>query len=132
MPINKSLWTHSYSVFMTGWGLLVFSAFYWLLDAADAPAVRATSARLFKPFVIYGMNALFLFALSGVIAKLLGFFKFVQPDGKLLSLKGVLYAPIQALPLAPVDASLVFALLFNALMFAIAWLMWRKQWFVKV
>ncbi len=132
MPINKSLWTPSYSVLMTGWGLLVFSAFYWLLDAADSPAVRARCATLFKPFVIYGMNALFLFALSGVIAKLLGYFKFMQPDGKLLSLKGVLYAPIQALPLAAVDASLLFALLFNALMFAIAWLMWRNKWFVKV
>ena len=33
---------------------------------------------------------------------------------------------------SPVDASLVFALLFNALMFAIAWAMWRNKWFVKV
>jgi predicted acyltransferase len=132
MPINKSLWTPSYSVFMTGWGLLVFAAFYWLLDAADSESVRAACAKLFKPFVIYGMNALFLFALSGVIGKLLAYIKFAQPDGKPLTLKAVLYAPIQALPLAAVDASLLFALAFNAFMFTVAWLMWRKRWFVKV
>jgi predicted acyltransferase len=132
MPINKSLWTPSYCVFMTGWALLVFSAFYWLLDAVDSDSVRAGAARLLKPFVIYGMNALFLFALSGVIAKLMGYIKFAQPDGKLLSLKGALYAPLQALPLAPVNASLLFALAFNAVMFSIAWLMWRKHWFLKV
>jgi predicted acyltransferase len=132
MPINKSLWTPSYCVFMSGWGLLVFAAFYWLLDAADSDTVRAAAGRLFKPFVIYGMNALFLFALSGVIGKLLVYIKFAQPDGKALTLKGLLYAPIQALPLAPVDASLVFALAFNLMMFSVAWGMWRKGWFVKV
>jgi predicted acyltransferase len=78
------------------------------------------------------MNALFIFALSGVIAKTLGFVKFGQADGSLHSLKAVLYAPIQSLSLAPVNASLVFALIFNGCMFAIAWFMWSKRWFVKV
>jgi predicted acyltransferase len=40
MPINKSLWTPSYAVFMAGWALLVFGAFHWLMDAAPQAAVR--------------------------------------------------------------------------------------------
>ena len=132
MPINKSLWSTSYCVFMTGWALIIFGAFYWFMDASESVALREKSHRIFLPFTIYGMNALFIFALSGLIAKMLGFIKFTQENGKLLSLKGMIYAPLQALPLAPVNASLLFAIAFNLLMLAVAWFMWRKKWFVKV
>jgi len=132
MPINKSLWSTSYCVFMTGWALIIFGAFYWFMDASESVVLREKSHRIFLPFTIYGMNALFIFALSGLIAKMLGFIKFTQADGQLLSLKGIIYAPLQALALAPVNASLLFAIAFNLLMFAVAWFMWRNKWFVKV
>jgi predicted acyltransferase len=122
MPINKSLWSTSYCLFMTGWALLMFSVFYWLLDATPAAALRAAVARGSTFFTIYGMNALFIFALSGLVAKMIGFFK----------LGPVLYAPIKALPLEPQATSLLYALGFNAVMFAVAWFMWRRRWFVKV
>ena len=126
MPINKNLWTPSYSVFMAGWALLVFGAFYWLMDAAPQAGVRRLAARVFQPLVIYGMNALFLFALSGLLARLLFVFKH---DGQ--SFKQLLYAPLQALPVSAQNASLLWALGFNALMFAVAWGMWRRRWFIK-
>ncbi len=132
MPINKSLWSPSFCLFMTGWALLLFSAFYWLLDVNPHGASRAAAARWTKPFLIYGMNALFIFALSGLIAKMFGFIKFDQPDGSKLALGRILYAPIRALPIGPVNTSLLYAVAFNLLMFSIAWFMWRKKWFVKV
>jgi len=132
MPINKSLWTTSFCLFTTGWALLVFSAFYWLLDANPHPQLRAAAARWSKPFIIYGMNALFIFAFSGLVAKMLGFIKLSQPDGTQQSLAAILYGPVRALDVAPVNTSLLYALTFNAAMFAIAWCMWRKRWFVKV
>jgi predicted acyltransferase len=132
MPINKSLWTPSFCLFMSGWALMGFSAFYWLLDVNPSAAVREVAGRWSRPFVIYGMNALFIFALSGLIAKMFGFIKFAQPDGSKISLGKTLYAPIRDLPIAPLNTSLLYALLFNAFMFSIAWLMWRKKWFVKV
>ena len=132
MPINKSLWTPSYCLLASGWALLLFSAFYWLLDASPDALVRQIAARWSKPFLIYGMNALFIFALSGLVAKMLGFIKLIQPDGTHVSLGATLYAPIGALNLAPVNTSLLYALLFNASMFAVAWCMWRKKWFVKI
>jgi len=128
MPINKSLWTPSFCLFTTGWALLLFSAFYWLLDANGQPRVRALAARWSQPFVIYGMNALFIFAFSGLVAKMLMFIKV----GGQVSLGNALYAPLRALDIAPVNSSLLYALLFNAAMFAVAWFMWRKKWFVKV
>jgi predicted acyltransferase len=132
MPINKSLWTPSYCLLMTGWALVVFASFYWLLDVTPNAAVREAAARWSRPFVIYGMNALFVFALSGFIAKMFGFIKFAQPDGSKVSLGKLLYAPVRDLPIGPVNTSLLYAVLFNLAMFSLAWFMWRKNWFVKV
>lgn len=129
MPINKSLWTPSYAVFMAGWALLIFGACHWLLDASPNAALRQRARRLAQPLVIFGLNALFIFAFSGLVAKLLAF---VKVDGGTRSLKAALYAPLQALPLAPENASLLWALLFGATQFAVAWGLWRRRWFIKV
>ena len=128
MPINKSLWTPAF-VFMTaGWALLIFAAFYWLLDASPQPLARARWARLARPLVVLGMNALFLFALSGLVAKALSFIKLA--DGR--SLGAAAYQPILDLGLAPQNASLLRAIAFVLVMYAVAWVMYRKHWFVKV
>ena len=63
---------------------------------------------------------------------MLGFIKFAGDDGNMHSLKAILYAPIKASSLAPVNQSLLFALLFNLTMFIIGWFMWKKKWFIKV
>lgn len=128
MPINKSLWTPSYVFAMAGWALLVFAAFHWLLDAMPQPLARERWARWLHPLVVFGMNALFLFALSGLIAKLLYTIKLA--DGH--SLGRMLYAPLRDSGLAPVNASLLHAIAFVLVMYAIAWLMYRRRWFIKV
>ena len=128
MPINKSLWTPSYAVAMTGWALLVFASFYWLMDAMPLPRWRARFERLARPLLVLGMNALFIFALSGLIAKLMATFKLASG----LSLKAWVYAPILALDLAPVNASLLYALGFGSVMYLIAWALWRRRLFIKV
>jgi len=132
MPINKSLWTPSYAVFTTGWALLLFAAFLWALDGLRAGAPRDALRRLATPLVIYGMNALFIFALSGLIAKMLGFIRLDQADGAQMSLKALLYLPFRSLAVAPETASLLFAIVFNLFMFAVAWMLWRRRWFIKV
>jgi predicted acyltransferase len=76
------------------------------------------------------MNALFLFVCSGVIARII---QTIHIAGSIapVSLKEKAFQAIASLPLSPENASLAFALLFNLAMFAVAWAMWRKQWFVK-
>ncbi|MFG6442285.1 acyltransferase family protein [Roseateles sp. LKC17W] len=128
MPINKSLWTPSFVFAMAGWALIVFAALYWLLDAQPQPLSRARWARRLQPLVVFGMNALFLFALSGLLAKLLYTLKL--DDG--LSLGRHLYQPLLDLDIGARNASLLHALGFVAVMYAVAWLMHRQRWFVKV
>ncbi|QJR16594.1 acyltransferase family protein [Usitatibacter palustris] len=120
MPINKNLWTPSYAVFMTGWSLVAFGAFHALMDGAS-PSPRDLSRRVLLPLTIFGMNALFIFALSGLVARILAAAK----------LKAPLYAPFQSSIATPENASLAFAIAFSLVMFAVAWFMWRQRWFIK-
>ena len=128
MPINKSLWTPPYVLLMAGWASFMFGIFYWLLDAMPLPLWRARWARLAHPFVVFGMNALFMFALSGLVGRLITMFK----NDAGVSIKGQLYAPIQALNIAPVNASLIYAIGFVLAMYVVAWIFYKKHWFIKV
>lgn len=128
MPINKSLWTPSFVFTMAGWACLVFAVFYWLLDAMPQPLSRARWARVLHPLVVFGMNALFLFVLSGLVAKLLHTVKLA--DGR--SLGRHLYQPLLDTGLAPVNASLLHAIAFVLVMYAVAWFMHRQHWFIKL
>lgn len=128
MPINKSLWTPSFVFAMAGWASIVFASLYWLLDAQPQPLSRQRWARWLQPLVVFGMNALFLFALSGLLAKLLYTLKLA--DGR--SLGRHLYQPLLDLDIGAKNASLLHALGFVAVMYAVAWLMHRQRWFVKV
>jgi predicted acyltransferase len=130
MPINKNLWTPSYAVFMTGWSLVTLSAFQAALDEAPLPA-RAAARRLALPLTIYGMNALFLFAFSGLVARLLVALTVAGGDGRAVTLKGLVFAPLRALPVSPENASLAYAIAFDLAMFAVALFLWRRRWFIK-
>ncbi len=132
MPINKTLWTPSYTVFMTGWALLLFAVSYWLIDACDSARVRTLAARIARPLDMYGVNALFIFAFSGLIAKMLGYFKVQSDAGSLISVKAWLVAQLSQLPVSPVNVSLLFAVLFNLSMLAVAAFLWRRKIFIKV
>lgn len=128
MPINKSLWTPAYVMSTSGWALLMIGSFHWLLDAMPDQRRRAVCAQLAHPLVVFGVNALFLFVLSGLIAKML---TFIKPDG-VHSLKRLLVQLIEPLGLAPVNASLTYALGFVLMMWGVAWWMWSRRWFIRV
>jgi len=125
LPINKNLWTSSYAVFMAGGAALTMACFYWLIE------VRGYR-RWATPCVIYGMNAIVMFVLAGVVGRLLTLIAWTGADGARITLKGFIYQGC-FLPLAsPINASLLFALAFVLAHFTVAWAMWRKRWFVKI
>ncbi|MGA7159969.1 MAG: DUF5009 domain-containing protein [Bacteroidota bacterium] len=126
LPINKSIWTSSYAIFMAGWALVCFATFYWFVD------VKGYS-RWAKPFVIFGMNAITVYVLSESIGKICdSLITFKEADGSEISLQGVIFKNF-FLPLGqPVNASLIYALCFLLLLFLIAWILWRRKLFLKV
>jgi len=126
LPINKNLWTSSYSVFMAGMALLVFAWSYWIIDVKGY-------RRGMKPFAIYGMNAITVFVLAGVFGRLMGMISVGTSDeGKAISLKTWIYTTAFTPLAGPYDASLLFALAFVMFLYAIAYIMYRKNWFLKV
>jgi predicted acyltransferase len=72
MPINKILWTPSFSVFTAGLGCLVLGAAFWLIDVKGRRAWAL-------PFKIYGMNAIAAYVFSGIIVRFLLMLKMPDP-----------------------------------------------------
>src|SRR5215831_3667704 len=79
------------------------------------------------PFAVLGVNALILFFLSTLMARLLAIIK-VGPEGR--SLQTVLFERVFAPLASPVNASLAYALVYVGLWWAIMWMLYR--WNVRL
>ncbi len=124
-PLNKNLWTSSYVLYTSGVALLFLGVIYWLVDVLGYKQGS-------KPFVIFGMNALIIYFLSGFIARLLYLIKWTGADGESVSLKQWLYEGFYSSWLSPINASFAFALSNVLLLFVIAWVLYRRKIFIKV
>lgn len=124
LPINKSLWTSSYAVFMAGLAMVCFGVYYWLIDVQGWRAWA-------RPMAIYGMNAITVFVLAGLLGRLSLEIKIAANDGNTVALKTYLYERFFVPLASPINASLLWALAYVLLLYLVAWAMYRKQWFVK-
>jgi predicted acyltransferase len=118
-PINKSLWTSSYALFTAGAALLALAACYWLVEMRG---YRVWT----RPFVVLGVNALALFFLSSLVARLLIVVK-VQGAAGPISLHGWLFGHLFVPWASAVNASLAFALAYLALWLGLMWLLDRSH-----
>ena len=125
LPLNKALWTSSYAVYTAGLGALLLAACVWFVD------VRGWR-RLAYPFTVLGTNAIALFVLSGLIAKVMGLIKVSADDGRVVSLKSLIYQHLFVPFASPVNASLLFALANLAVLYAVLWVMYKRGVFLKV
>jgi len=88
---------------------------------------------------IYGKNAIAVFVLAGVLGRLSLEVHVAGADGKSVAIKTFLYETLLA-PLASGDhplcspklASLLWALGYGVALYLVAWLMYRRRWFLKV
>ncbi len=132
-PINKKIWTSSYTVYTTGLALLVLSMMIYTIEFKKATGAWS------RFFDVFGKNALFIFVLSGVLPRLLNLIRFAngldeKGKTKYLSPFGWFYehACKWILPSDPRIGSLVYAFCFIGMMWFFAWLMDRKKIYVKV
>ncbi|MCB9054032.1 MAG: DUF5009 domain-containing protein [Lewinellaceae bacterium] len=124
-PINKQIWTSSYVAYTAGLALLFLGVVYWLIDILNYQ-------RWARPFVVYGTNALFVFILSGFVAKLMYTIGWDTAAGERQTVKGWVYDTLFTPFLSPLNASLAFAIT-NVLVFlALAWVLYRNRVFIKV
>ncbi len=131
-PINKKIWTSSYTVLTTGMAVAILAT---LIYFVEVKGVRSWWTRFFD---VFGKNALFVFALSAFLPKGLRLIRI--PNG--VNEKGIaqyvspwnwLYEKVyRFVPGAPEIGSLLFALTVILFMWAICYWMDKKRIYVKV
>ena len=123
-PINKPLWTSSYVVFTSGAALHFLGFCYWLIDVKGYQ-------KWAKPALIYGMNAIAVFVLSGLLARLLILIK-IDSGGSEVSLKGWLYEQVFAAAIGPLNGSLAFAVANVLFWLGMMAILYRRRIFIKI
>lgn len=125
-PINKQLWTSSYVLYTSGTALLSLGALYWWID------IKA-HRRGMQPFVVYGTNALIVYAVSGVLARTLNAIHTTDAAGNAVNIKvwlwGRVFEPTFA---SPYNASLAYAIVNVLLLLGFAWFLYSRKIFIKV
>ena len=124
-PINKSLWTSSYTLFTGGMACVALATVMWIVDFHK---VRGWT----KPFVVFGVNPIIAFIGSGVMARLIYSIIKVTEDGKRIPFQAWLYQHLFASWLSPINASLAFALAFVGFWYAILYYLYKRNIVLKV
>ncbi len=118
-PINKNLWTSSYVLFTAGAALEFLGVCYWLIDVCGWK-------KWAHPAVVFGMNAILVYVLSGIAGDLTN----VRVGGQ--TLKEWIVAHLFAWWALPINASLLFAILYVALWWLVMDLFYRRRIFIKI
>jgi predicted acyltransferase len=122
-PINKKIWTSSYTVYTSGMAMMTIATMIYFIEFKQ---VKGGLARFFD---VFGKNALFVFALSAFLPKGLSL---IHID-KQTNPWNFLYVKIfKQLPGDPRTGSLLFALCVIVFMWAICYWMDKKKIYIKV
>ncbi len=72
MPINKQIWTPSFTVFTAGMGMLGLGAIFYFADVRPYHLAAGLGRRspLTVPWRIFGMNAIAAFVAAGIVTRL--------------------------------------------------------------
>jgi predicted acyltransferase len=124
-PINKNLWSSSYVLFTSGLALNCLGVCYWLIDIQGY-------RRWAAPFVIYGTNPILAYMLSSLVGKATLLLRITRPDGTKVVLRKYIMETC-LLPLAsPLNASLIYAVLYVLLWLGVTAFLYRKRIFIKI
>ncbi len=114
LPINKKLWTDSFTIFMAGLDFVLLAGFLWIID-------HLGYQKFVKPAVIMGMNAITLYMISEFGAEILD----------MSDLHGRIYNLFLTMA-SPINASLLFSVAFVLSIYLIGYLMYRRGWFLRI
>lgn len=120
-PINKPIWSSSYVLLTCGLAAILLGALIWLVDIKGLTTWA-------QPFLVYGMNPLFIYVLAGIWANLLWLIKL--PDGT--SIQNVIYGKLLLPWAGEYLASFLFALHLAVIFWIIALILYRRKIFIKL
>jgi len=120
-PLNKQLWTVSYTLFMGGWAMILLSISIWFIDIKNWK-------KWLTPLIVLGSNPIVIYVGSSLVAKTIYLIKVSES----LSLKALIYQEILQSLAGNYFGSFLYALLYLASWTVIGWVMFRKKIFIKI
>ena len=115
MPINKRVWSTTFVLVTCGWGSLLLALLMYVIDVKNIN-------KGWTFFLVFGMNPLFLYVLSEVVAII-----FSQWE-----IKDAIYHAITMIISDEYLASLVYSLLFCSVMGLTGYIFHRKRIYIKI
>ncbi|HTL27801.1 MAG TPA: DUF5009 domain-containing protein [Tepidisphaeraceae bacterium] len=134
MPINKNIWTPSFTVFTAGMGMLCLGTAFYFVDVLGYN-------KWALPFTIYGMNAIAAFVAAGMVVRILTLIKtnVILPGAKAPASVWSYYmhTVVDAVKHVPYigtgeNASLAFALSYVVVILLLMSILYVAKIFVKV
>ena len=122
-PINKKIWTSSYTIYTTGLATITIATMIYMIEFRN---IRGALSRFFD---VFGKNALFVFALSAFLPKGLSLIRLEQGVNPWNYLYKKLLVKI---PGPPELGSLLYALCVILFMWAICYWMDKNRIYIKV
>jgi predicted acyltransferase len=114
-PINKNIWTPTYVLLTGGLAAATFGASYWIIDVAEHRGAWI------HPWVIFGMNAMAVYIFHGLLGR----------AASITGIRPLVYDSLQP-AVGAANASLFYSLLHVMASFLFAWVLYRRQWFLKL
>ncbi|NDV57383.1 acyltransferase family protein [Bacteroides sp. 519] len=112
-PINKKIWSPSFVLVTCGMASSLQALLLWIIDVKGRK-------KWSRPFEVFGVNPLFIYVLAGVLATFGG------------SAQGFVYKEVLQPVFGNYLASLVYALLFVTLNWAVGYNLYKKKIYIKI
>ncbi|MBO4362221.1 MAG: DUF5009 domain-containing protein [Paludibacteraceae bacterium] len=123
-PINKSLWSASYVLLTCGLASLLLGVLIWLIDIFG-------KTKWCVPFECFGVNPMFIFVLSGVLAIIMANIRF-EVGGDMYSVWGFFYKRMMQPLFGDLGGSLACAVIYDALLWCIAYPLYKRKIYIKI
>jgi predicted acyltransferase len=123
-PINKALWSSSFTLFTAGLSLQALGLCAWLMEVEG---IRRWS----WPFVVFGSNAIAAYVLSGVGARVMTMVKVTGTSGQSITLKDLVTGFFTSWA-DPSLASLLYSLSYVLLWLVVLAVLYRLKVFIRV
>lgn len=122
-PLNKKIWSPTFVLVTCGLATSLLATLYWFID------VHATkfSQHFATPFEVFGVNSLFSYVLSQFLCVI-----FDTIPWNTVSIHGSFYGALSAVFGDNSFSSMLYALLFVVLIWAMSYVLYRKKIYIKL
>ncbi len=126
LPVNKKIWSPTFVLSTCGLASLLLALLIWIIDVRQ----RRSWCTFFE---VFGVNPLFLYVLSDILAILGGAIVWTDGSGATTSLAGAFYSRVLCAVIpAPQAASLAFALIFVSICWLAGLPLYNRKIYIKI